>query len=71
MSMQGNDWSHKYMGLYNEYLSNCFQKGDNAKETSRERFKKPQLQEEKLQDPAFQLAEGETEGSILTLSPWR
>lgn len=57
------------MWLYNEYPSNCFQKGDNAKETSRERFKKLQLQEEKLQGGAFQLAEGKTEGSILTLSP--
>jgi len=32
--MQDSDWSHKYMGLYNEHTLNCFQKGDSAEETS-------------------------------------
>ena len=57
MLMQDSDWSHKYMGLYNEHTLNCFQKGDSAEETSWELrgwgWRKPQLQEEKLQDTVF------------------
>lgn len=66
------------MGLYNEHTLNGFQKGDSAEETSWEfggggggSFKKPQLQEEKLQDAVFQLVGRETERCIPTLAPGR
>lgn len=70
MPMQDNDWSKLQIPGIIEWTQTkiALGKGDCARETTLRGFKKQQLQETKLPDAIFQLAGGETEGFILTVS---
>lgn len=59
----------KYVVFHNECTPHDLRKGDCSRARTGDGMKKQQFQEEWLQDAAFQLMGGETEGSGLTLSP--
>lgn len=70
MAMQGNDWLKSQIhGIYYQYTPSFFGKRDYSRETTKEDFEKQEVQEEKPQDAAFQLAGRKTKGSILILCP--